>query len=306
MGSPRDRNRQQKSRDASQNDRRSRNIHRTEKEGIFVYGRRPVEELLRLKDAARWIDRAYIAESLPRELHRKISAIVEQERTETLNRHGLDDLAGGGNHQGVLLRLHELPAAGATSLKEILREKKGLVLVLDRIQDPHNLGSIVRSAEALGAAAVIVTGSGAKITPAVHRVSAGATFHIPVIIQSNPDQVIREAKKEGYWIVISDAPLDEDSSSTLADSTVSRENIGSDNAGETSHKQALWISSLEVERLPSSSDLLLLIGSEGEGARSLLKKRADFIISIPLSGKIASLNAGVAAALLMDRIIHRP
>lgn len=174
-------------------------------------------------------------------------------------------------HQGVILLL----SAGAQipnkekSLSELTVEQKGVLVLLDNISDPHNAGAIIRTAEALGCSGIVMPGSNAVgITSTVIKTSAGATAHIPIQNVTNVAAFIEQAKKDGLWI------------------------IGTSGAG-----------TISVADIAKYKPALIIIGSEGSGMRRLTEEKCDAVVTIPLKGKIESLNASVAAGIILYEIM---
>lgn len=179
----------------------------------------------------------------------------------------LDRVAPGGKHQGLALRVGERPSANLDQLLQALtpEEKKTAILVaLDQIQDPHNLGAIARSAACLGAKALLVPDRrAATTTPAAVQSSAGAIEKIPVLEIGNLAQNLERLKQEGFWV------------------------YGADMEGKP-----CWETKL-------NQPLVLVIGSEGKGLRQLVRERCDELIQVPQGGGVSSLNASAAAAVLL-------
>ena len=244
-------------------------------------------------------------------------------KTTRLPRYEMDREFPEINHQGLVLRFKpgKSPFPGSESgnhqkskqsgkpdnWKSFIQGPQGLLLALDSIQDPGNLGAIIRSAEVLGVRAVFLTGKGAGLTPAAVRSSAGAAFHIPLYILSSPDRLLDHAREKGYWILT--AAGDEDASRTPdAPAESERESAGNSGqlSGQTSSqaKGALRVKASERSRLPAANECLLFIGNEGDGVRPLIRKKSDFHLGIPMTGKTGSLNASVAAAILLDRLLN--
>lgn len=170
-------------------------------------------------------------------------------------------------HQGVLLIIKkDLKAPGSD--KEFLRqvkEKNGILVLLDQVTDPHNAGSIIRSIEALGGDGVVIPKShSAEINATVVKASAGATAHLKVLSISNVSNFLDTAKEIGYWIV------------------------GTSEQGDT-----------PISRLSELKPSVIVIGSEGQGLRRLTRERCDCMVSIPMRGRIASLNASVATGIVL-------
>ncbi len=258
----------------------------------IVYGRRPVTEFLeslseKEKDS-RSVEGVYISESFPAKLLAEVKKRIVAHKFRTFPKRKLDQMFPGINHQGIIIKLDEKEYSKVThkakDWKEILEAKEGLAVALDRIQDIQNLGSIMRSAEALGARILFITGKGVTPNPVSDRISAGASFHLDHFVVPGLEHLISEAKKLDYWICSAasefDLPDDPETESRL---------VYSDDFAE----------------LPPAGQILLIIGNEGEGVKPITIKRSDYIVTIPLRGKTGSLNAGVAAGILIDRLINR-
>ena len=214
-----------------------------------------------------------------------------------------------------------------TSLKDALTLKPGLYVMLDRIQDEQNLGSIARSAEALGARGLIVTGKGARPGSVAARVSAGATLLLPIFVQSGSQGVIKTARQMDYWLLGADyEPVSADKNPPATfkgevgfiGSSASSHSADPDIAGKNSKDSEsnrrkdppdhatgnTNLNCRDLRSLPDSKRMILVIGSEGDGLKSSLLGQCDYTIYIPLQGKTASLNAGVAAAILIERLLE--
>jgi 23S rRNA (guanosine2251-2'-O)-methyltransferase len=176
----------------------------------------------------------------------------------------LDELTAGGVHQGVLVRLRDLEPFDLTSLEHDTN-KPSLVLLLDSVTDPQNLGAVLRTSVAVGVDAVIIPRRrGAQLTPGVHRASAGLSFIAPVAAPVNLAQAVRSLKDAGYWVVAADA-------------------------GEGAHSATSF-------DWPKRTALIL--GSEGEGIGQLLTELSDFKVALPMDPRVESLNVGVACGAL--------
>jgi len=180
------------------------------------------------------------------------------------------DLSSSSIHQGVALHINLQKKESDPS--EILKKvsgAKGSIILLDQITDPHNLGSIIRSAEALGCGAVILPkNNSAEVNETVIKTSAGATAHIEIITIVNVAQFLDELKSLGFWII-----------------------------GTSDH------GTLPLTKLGNVHPACIIIGSEGKGMRRLTEDKCDYIVSIPLKGKVSSLNASVAAAIVMYEVL---
>lgn len=242
--------------------------------GDWIYGRRPVLEALcanrrhfyQICFADGADDAAGIAE---------IRAIAESRGVnfKSTSRDELDALAQGGNHQGVALRVGGFPYVGFDQILHDVRENpQAIILALDHISDPQNVGSLLRSADAAGIAGVIIPEDrAAGVTPAATRASAGASEHMRVAKVVNLARALRELKEEGAWI----SGLD----------------VGDDAVNYTS--------------VDLTGRCVLVVGSEGDGIGRLVRETCDRIVSIPMSGKVSSLNAAVAGALVMYECVRQ-
>jgi 23S rRNA (guanosine2251-2'-O)-methyltransferase len=221
-----------------------------------VYGRRPVREALRGRRAVLelWAtERAVAAEPWLRENGKRVH--VKQERE-------LSEAADTRDHQGVVAWVEPYKYADA---HELAAAPKPLIVALDQVSDPHNLGAVIRTAEAAGATGVVVPAHGsARVTPAVARASAGAVEHLPVAVVTNLARYLGEVKSGDLWVVgaAGDAP------------------------------RSMWESDL-------AGGLALVFGAEGKGLRPLVRRTCDELVSIPLEGTVESLNVSVAAGVLV-------
>ena len=172
----------------------------------------------------------------------------------------LDDVAGTTPHQGVVA------LGGTTAYSNFdVAETKELVVILDGVEDPHNLGAIIRTAHAAGAGAVVIPERrAAGLTETVAKVAAGALAHLPVIKVVNVSHSIEGFKKRGYWI------------------------YGLDERGEHVYNE------IEYAR-----PTVIVLGGEGHGLHEHVKKRCDFLVRIPMAGAIGSLNVSVAAGIVL-------
>ncbi len=175
----------------------------------------------------------------------------------------LAERADSRDHQGVLALVEPYRYADAY---ELAAAERPLLAVLDRVTDPHNLGAVCRSAEGAGATGVVVPAHGsAVVTPTVARASAGAVEHLPVAVVTNLARYLEEVKGADLWVFGAAA---EDSAPSM------------------------WSTDL-------SGGVALVLGAEGKGLRPLVRRTCDALVSIPLAGRIESLNVSVAAALLL-------
>ena len=189
-----------------------------------------------------------------------------------LDKEKLDGMSRSGRHQGILAEMKAIPYSSVEEMLAAAREKgeAPFLLLLDGIEDPHNLGAIIRTAHQAGAHGVIIPKNrAAGLTATVARVSAGALAYLPVAQVTNLARTMEELKKEGLWFVCADM------------------------SGEVMYRQNL------------TGPIGLVIGNEGEGVSRLVKEKCDIIASIPMHGDIDSLNASVAAGVLAFEIVRQ-
>lgn len=240
-------------------------------EEFTIEGRNAVIEAFR---AGKPIDKIYIqdgvqdgpVQTIKREAkkHDTIVKFVEKER--------LDQMSKTGKHQGVIAMAAAYEYAEVEDILEAARKKNEapFIFLLDNIEDPHNLGAIIRTANLCGAHGVIIPKNRAVgLTATVARTSAGALNYTPVARVTNMAKTIEELKKEGMWFVCADM------------------------GGTTMYQ------------LDLKGPIGLVIGNEGEGVGRLVKEKCDFIASIPMKGDIDSLNASVAAGVLAYEIVRQ-
>jgi len=221
----------------------------------LVYGRRAVRELYR---GPRDVLEVWATERAASQIPWLESGPRVQQKPERV----LSEAAGTRDHQGVVAWAEPFRYADAY---ELARAEKPLLVCLDQVTDPHNLGAVVRSAEGAGATGVILPAHGsARVTPAVSRASAGAVEHLPVAVVPNLARYLGDIKGDDLWAY-------------AADSEGSLSMWDADLAGGTA----------------------LVLGAEGKGVRPLVRRTCDAVISIPLAGKVGSLNVSVAAAVLL-------
>lgn len=235
-------------------------------EGEVIIGKNPVLEAMR---SGRSINKIWIAEGTKPQA---VQAVVEEARQrgvvlQYVPRVKLDQTAGTKNHQGVLLFMaahdyHDLDDLLQMSLR---RTASPFFILLDGVEDPHNLGSILRSADGAGIDGVIIPKRRASpLTSVVSKSSAGAIEYVPIARVTNLSQGVERLKEEGFWV------------------------IGTDASAQTDYRKADY-----------TGKSLLVVGNEGKGLSRLIKERCDFLVKIPMMGRISSLNVSVAAALLM-------
>jgi 23S rRNA (guanosine2251-2'-O)-methyltransferase len=240
----------------------------------YVYGVNPVLEALRARPEE--VERLFLVEgqlgarAAGELLSRARDAGV---RVEKVTRERLASLAEGGVHQGVVV---ELLGYKYAELQDVLEAAKAsgeppLVVVLDGIQDPHNLGAIIRSANAMGAHGVVIARDRAvQVTGTVAKASAGAVEHTRIARVVNISRALEELKEAGLWVAAAD--------------------VGA--------AEPMWSARLD-------GPLALVVGAEGAGVREGVLKHCDFRLRIPMAGQVGSLNASVSAGILLYEVARQ-
>jgi 23S rRNA (guanosine2251-2'-O)-methyltransferase len=239
----------------------------------IIIGRNPLLEALK---AGRPISKILLEKNIRG--HRQMAEIVQLAQAkgipiEYVERAALDRQSPSSAHQGIVAYAAAKEYVTLADLLALSRERNEppFYLVLDGIEDPHNLGAILRTAEATGVHGVIVRSRRAVgLTPAVVKASAGAVEYVPVARVANIAQVMELLKKNNVWVV------------------------GIDMAGDLDY--------VRVDYRPATA---IVIGSEGRGLSDLVRKRCDYLASIPMRGRITSLNASVAAAVVMYEVLRQ-
>ncbi len=237
----------------------------------LIIGRNAVSEALRSERA---IDTLLVVKG---ERNGSIGRIIAECKdkgivVKEVDKKKLDFMCGQGNHQGVAAyaAVHEY-----AEVEDIfaLAEERGedpFIIICDELEDPHNLGAIIRTAECTGAHGVIIPKRrNASLTWAVGKASAGAVEYVPVARVGNLASTIEDLKKRGLWVYCADMD------------------------GEN------WC------QTDFSGGVALIVGSEGAGVSRLIKEKSDFVLSLPMRGKITSLNASVAASILMYEVARQ-
>lgn len=242
--------------------------------GDWIYGRRPVLEVLRA--GGRHLYEAILpapTTDTPELAEIRAAVLALGMIFRVMAREELDQLCDGGNHQGVALRTGGFPYVSFEQiLHDVKEQREALVVLLDHIEDPQNIGSILRSANAVGVTGVILPEDrAAGVTPAAVRASAGASEYMRVAKVVNLVRAIQSLQAEGMWITALDR--------------------GEDSRNYTA--------------IDFSGRVGLVVGSEGQGVSRLVRERSDFVASIPMQGKVDSLNAGVASAIAMYEIVRQ-
>ncbi len=236
-----------------------------------IEGKNPVLEALK---SGRSIDRILIAKGSNEGSIREIVARAKEQKIviREIDRKKLDEISGSRAHQGIIAYVSPY---NYVEVEDILNHAKNkgedpFIIILDEITDPHNLGAIIRTAECLGAHGIVIPKRrSVGITPAVVKASAGAVEYMLISKVTNISMTIKKLQDNGVWVA--GAAMD----------------------GE------------EIPNQDLRGPLALVIGNEGAGMGRLVKESCDFIVKIPLRGKIQSLNASVAAGILMYEVIRQ-
>ncbi len=231
-----------------------------------IFGKNACFEVLRSK--SRLIRKISIAREKKPELH-DIIAVAKQTSTsiQYLSNKDMDRLAKGTNHQGVIIFTYAKEYVEIEDILEFAASKneKPFIIILDSIQDPHNLGAIIRTAECAGAHGIIIPKQGSvHVTSTVEKVSTGATEYVLISMVSNLNYAISLLKKNNIWI-------------TGVEASATKNYYDEDFTG----------------------GIALVFGSEGEGIRKSLKDNCDFLVRLPMKGMIPSLNVSVAAGIVL-------
>ncbi len=240
-------------------------------EEFMIEGRNAVIEAFR---AGKPIDKLFILDGAQDGPIQTIKREAKKHETmiKFVTKERLDQLSETGKHQGVIAYMAAYEYADVEDILAAARDKNEppFIILLDNIEDPHNLGAIIRTANLAGAHGVIIPKNrAAGLTAAVARTSAGALNYTPVARVTNLGKTMEDLKKQGMWFVCADM-----------DGTV-------------------------MYQLDLKGPIGLVIGSEGDGVGRLVKEKCDFVASIPMKGDIDSLNASVAAGVLAYEIVRQ-
>lgn len=249
----------------------SENSEKEQRETDIIAGRNAVNEALR---GGRAIDSLYVSRG---ERTGSIGALISYAKgldisVKEVDSRKLDDLCGGAVHQGVVAVAAVKEYASVDDIFDLAaqRGEPPFIIVTDGLEDPHNLGAVLRVAECAGAHGVIIPKRhSAGLTCAVGKASAGAVEYVPVARVTNITATLEELKKRGVWIYAAD--------------------MGGQN----------WCG------VDYSGPVAVVIGSEGLGVSRLVKEKSDFVISLPMMGKINSLNASVACGIICYEIVRQ-
>lgn len=238
---------------------------------LKILGRNPVLEAL---EARLPLTTIFLAAGAEGKVIGKISALASKRgiSTRTLKKSDLERLAGASNHQGVVATMKPLPTLALEELLATIREHPApAVLLLDGIEDPRNFGAILRVADGAGFHGVIIPRRrSAGLTPGAIKASAGAAFHVPVVEVANLARAIETLKQHRFWVA----------------------------GTEMSATTRAWDTDLTMP-------LAIVLGSEERGMHRLVQEKCDFLVSLPMTGKLASLNVATTAAVLCYEMLRQ-
>ena len=237
----------------------------------FIYGINAVTESLEARGRAfEWVGVAKERHDL------RLQRVIDQCRRNSipvrfLPRHELDRMAGNNAHQGVVA---VTSAKHYNDLDDVIASKRGehsLIVVLDGVEDPHNLGAILRTADAAGADGVVIPERrAAGVNATVAKTSAGASEHLPIAKVTNIARTLEDLKSRNLWTV------------------------GLDERGSQSYVS-----------IDYNMDCAVVLGAEGKGLHDLVARKCDFLVSIPMLGKVSSLNVSVAAGVVLYEVVRQ-
>ncbi len=229
---------------------------------MYVYGKNVAIEILKKNDQ---INKIYLSHSFKDEF---IKSAIQKRNIEVqyLEKKQLDQLANG-NHQGIIV---SVPDYQYSALEDLLKQENPFLILLDHLEDPHNLGAIIRTAEAAGVDGIVIPKNrSVTVNATAIKTSAGAYKNMKIALVTNLKQTIESLKENGFWIV------------------------GTDMEGTN------------FETIDYRGKIAIVIGNEGNGMSRLVKESCDFIASIPMRGKINSLNASVAAGIMIYEAVKQ-
>ncbi len=243
-----------------------------EEQGL-VYGRNPIEELLETNK--RKISKILIAKGIKQD--NKIKKIISTAKDNGILLQEVPKEKLGtmvqGTHQGIIALVSDIEYAELHEVRQNLSKKQApqLIIMLDGVEDPHNLGAIIRTAEVAGADAIIIPKRrSASVTPLVEKVSTGAVEYIPIVRVTNLTDTIKKLKDDGFWV------------------------YGTEGSGNTYYFNTEY-----------AEKTVLVLGGEGKGISQIVKKNCDELIKIPILGNINSLNVSNAASISIFEIVRQ-
>ncbi|WP_125565671.1 23S rRNA (guanosine(2251)-2'-O)-methyltransferase RlmB [Companilactobacillus insicii] len=250
------------------NSNNNRNNHDDNEEVELVFGHHSVVELLKSPTAGQRVNKVLVQKGLKSEHIGEVIELAKRSKliVQEVPKNKLDDISNGGNHQGMAAYIAPYQYAELDDIFKLAKKRNEdpFILILDRIEDPHNLGSILRTADAVGVHGIIVPKHRSTgLTSVVAKTSTGAIEHVPVVRVTNLVNTINDLKKENVWV------------------------FGTAMEGDN---YRTW---------NAKGAIALVIGNEGKGVSPLVLKQVDQTLSIPMVGHVQSLNASVATGVLL-------
>lgn len=230
---------------------------------MLVYGRNVAEEYLKKVEKVRkiYLQTGFHDQNLIFLIEKTKIPVIYRDKKE------LDQLANG-LHQGIILDVVDF---SYTDYHEFIQSEDSFVVILDHLEDPHNLGAIIRTSEAAGVNGIIIPKDrGVCVNATVIKTSVGTIDNIPISLVTNLSQTIQDLKKQGFWVV------------------------GTDMENATDYRE-----------IDYSGKLALVIGNEGSGMSRMVNESCDFIAKIPMYGKVNSLNASVACGIMIYEVVRQ-
>jgi len=246
-------------------------MEKSEKKELIIYGKRPVYEALRSDYP---VNKIFIAREIDKKDLQKISGLADKKSIQIIyeKKANLQKICGPVLHQGFVAILNEFRYLNESQVFDRINSSEDpLVLILDQIQDPHNLGAIIRTAEIAGVSIIVLPEKGsASINATVAKTSAGAVFHCPIHRTTDLPALIEKFRQENLKII----------------------------ATVPNKKETIYDSDL-------NGPLVIVVGSEGKGVRKNIHQLCDYSVSIPGWGKVESLNASVSTAIILFEAVRQ-
>ena len=230
---------------------------------MYIYGKNVAREKLHNNSK---INKIYLSEKFN---DREILDLIRKNKIKVsfVKNYELDKKVEG-LHQGIVMEIDDVKTYSYNEIIPNIKKENPVIVMLDHLEDPHNFGAIIRTSEALGVDAIIIpTDRSVKVNSTVVKTSVGAIEYIPIIRVVNLNDTIRKLKDDGYWIIATDMD------------------------GE------------EYTKIDYNMPVCIVIGNEGKGISRMVSENSDIIASIPMKGKINSLNASVASGIVLSHIM---
>ena len=233
---------------------------------MLIYGKNVAVEKLKTQDK---INKIYLSDKFK---DKEILDLIEKRniKIKLLDNHELDKMCKG-LHQGIILDVQDIKTYNLDEIIPNINKEYPLVVILDHLEDPHNFGAIIRTCEAAGVDYIIIPKNrSVSVNSTVMKTSVGALDNVKIVEVTNLNNTIKKLKDNGVWVVGTDLE-----------------------------------NSVSYDKIDYTTSIALIIGSEGFGMSNLVKKNCDFIANIPMYGKINSLNASVAAGIMIYEVVRQ-